>query len=231
MLVRPAVLALLLPLPLAVAALAGCGGSDEPTAADNSTSAPAGGTSCTYDSDGQTPAKDVDPPPATATLTGSVQATMTTSVGDIKMTLDADKAPCTVNSFVSLADQGYFDDTPCHRLTTEQTGIFVLQCGDPTGTGTGGPGYTIEDELDPSDTYPPGTVAMARTPQPNSGGSQFFLVYDDTPLPADYVVFGHMDAAGLKVVRGVAKDGTDDASGPGDGHPTTAVQIESVTVG
>ncbi len=110
-------------------------------------------------------------------------ATIATSVGTLEATLDADKAPCTVNSFVSLAKQGFFDNTPCHRLTT--AGIYVLQCGDPTGTGTGGPGYTIPDEFSTTDTYGPGTLAMANTGQPNSGGSQFFIVYKNTPLPAD----------------------------------------------
>jgi peptidyl-prolyl cis-trans isomerase B (cyclophilin B) len=225
MLVRPALLALVTTL-----ALAGCSGDGDSPTAKHTESPSSDGTACTYASDGQAPAKEVEPPPATAGVSGSVAVTMKTSAGDIGLTLDADKAPCTVNSFVSLADQGYFDDTPCHRLTTEQTGIFVLQCGDPTGTGTGGPGYTIEDELDESDTYPPGTVAMARTSQPDSGGSQFFLVYDDTPLPPEYVVFGSMDKAGLQVVRAVAKQGTDDSYGPGDGQPSAPVQVESVTV-
>lgn len=103
--------------------------------------------------------------------------------------MDAAKTPQTVNSFKSLADKGFFDNTKCHRLTTE--GIFVLQCGDPEGTGKGGPGYTIADEnldaLGKADqngqvVYPAGTVAMANTGQPGSGGSQFFLVYKDSPL-------------------------------------------------
>lgn len=112
-----------------------------------------------------------------------------TNAGPITFEMDAAKTPQTVNSFKSLADKGFFDKTKCHRLVTG--GIFVLQCGDPEGTGTGGPGYTIPDEnLDslgkPNDqgqvVYPAGTVAMANTGQPGSGGSQFFLVYKDSPL-------------------------------------------------
>ncbi len=130
---------------------------------------------------------------------------------------------------MSLAEQSYFDATTCHRLTTE--GIFVLQCGDPTATGTGGPGYTIPDELSGEETYPAGTLAMAKTPYPDSGGSQFFIVYDETPLPPQYTVFGTVDAAGIKAVAEAASAGADDSNGPGDGAPKTAVDIEDVTVG
>jgi peptidyl-prolyl cis-trans isomerase B (cyclophilin B) len=156
---------------------------------------------------------------------------METSVGTLHATLDADKTPCTVNSFVSLARQGFFDKTPCHRLTTAQAGIFVLQCGDPSGTGTGGPGYTIPDELSGDETYGPGTLAMAKTTEPDSGGSQFFIVYKKTPLPPDYTVFGQVDAAGVKAVRKVARQGTDDAFGQGDGHPKVTVTLDSVSAG
>ncbi|WP_394370168.1 peptidylprolyl isomerase [Nocardioides marmotae] len=153
---------------------------------------------------------------------------MATTIGDIGISLDAKASPCTVNSFVSLAEQGYFDDTTCHRLTTADTGIQVLQCGDPTGTGTGGPGYTIEDEVTPDTTYPAGTLAMAKTPAPDSGGSQFFIVYGDTPLPPEYTVFGSIDEAGLKAVQEAAAEGTTDG-GP-EGQPKVAVDIESVTI-
>ncbi|MCX5408460.1 peptidylprolyl isomerase [Streptomyces sp. NBC_00335] len=158
-----------------------------------------------------------------------------TSAGDITFEMDAAKTPQTVNSFKSLADKKYFDNTKCHRLTTG--GIFVLQCGDPQGTGTGGPGYTIADEnLDalgkPNETgqviYPAGTVAMANTGQPGSGGSQFFLVYKDSPLAPTYTPFGKIDAAGLKVLEEVAKAGV--ADGGQDGAPKTPVTIEKGTV-
>jgi peptidyl-prolyl cis-trans isomerase B (cyclophilin B) len=156
---------------------------------------------------------------------------MKTTIGDLGATLDADAAPCTVNSFVSLARQGFFDTSPCHRLTTAASGIFVLQCGDPTGTGTGGPGYTIPDELSGQEKYVPGTLAMANTGQPDTGGSQFFIVYRNTPLPPQYTVFGRLDAAGLKSVQKVAAQGSDEAYGQGDGHPKVPVTIDSVTVG
>ncbi|MFD3916304.1 peptidylprolyl isomerase [Streptomyces sp. NPDC058603] len=158
-----------------------------------------------------------------------------TSQGDISIAMDAKKTPHTVNSFKALADKKYFDSTKCHRLTTE--GIFVLQCGDPKGDGTGGPGYTIEDEnltalgkagADGSVTYPAGTVAMANTGQPHTGGSQFFLVYKDTKLPPSYTPFGTMDDAGLKVVEAVAKAGVD--GGTGDGAPKKTVTVEKGTV-
>src|SRR5690606_40486433 len=101
----------------------------------------------------------VTPPYADPDVSGEILATIATSAGDLKVTLDADAAPCTVNSFLSLAGQAYFDSASCHRLTT--SGIFVLQCGDPTATGTGRPGYSFADELTGSETCPAGTLAMS----------------------------------------------------------------------
>ncbi|MFN8196176.1 MAG: peptidylprolyl isomerase [Nocardioidaceae bacterium] len=215
----------LAPLPL-VAALAlgaaSCSGEDDTTASD----VPSGPTvTCDYPADGDA-AKDVAKPPAEASSAGTVAATIATSAGDIGVQLDAGATPCTVNSFLSLADQGYFDDTRCHRLTTQ--GIFVLQCGDPTGTGAGGPGYSFKDELSGKETYGAGTLAMANA-GPDTNGSQFFIVYDDSQLPPAYTVFGRIDDQGLEVVRGVASAGTD--NGSGDGAPATPVTIESVTTG
>lgn len=233
-------------LPLAAAALllslTACGGgSSSETAQDTATSEPSQSEStssagtpdvtCDYPADPQAATKKVNPPPQTPDVAGQVAVTMETSIGTINATLDADKTPCTVNSFVSLARQGFFDKTPCHRLTTAATGIFVLQCGDPSGTGTGGPGYTIPDELSGDETYGPGTLAMAKTTEPDSGGSQFFIVYKKTPLPPDYTVFGQVDAAGVKAVRKVARQGTDDAFGQGDGHPKVTVTLDSVSAG
>ncbi len=220
-----------------VPSLAACGGSSSSsTAADPATastptgSSSAGATSCDYPSDPQVPAaRKVDAPPATPTVSGQVPATIATSVGTLDASLDATKAPCTVNSFVSLAKQGFYDNTPCHRLTTAV--IFVLQCGDPTGTGTGGPGYTIPDELSGTETYGAGTLAMAKTDAPNSGGSQFFIVYKDTGLPPNYTVFGHITSGGVKALEKVAAQGTDNAFGQGDGHPKTKVTITKVTTG
>ncbi|MEU9038245.1 peptidylprolyl isomerase [Streptomyces sp. NPDC048352] len=158
-----------------------------------------------------------------------------TSAGDVKFEMDAAKTPQTVNSFKSLADKGFFDGTKCHRLVTG--GIFVLQCGDPEGTGMGGPGYNVPDEnLDalgkPNEQgqviYPAGTVAMANTGRPGTGGSQFFLVYKDSPLAPSYTPFGRIDAAGLKVLEEVAKAGTSD--GAQDGAPKTPVTIQKGAV-
>lgn len=184
---------------------------------------------CDYPADGSEPAKSVEPPSAEAPANGTRSATIATSAGDIAVTLDAGKTPCTVNNFVSLAEQGWFDDSECHRLTMPESGISVLQCGDPTATGTGGPGYTIADEVTGDETYPAGTLAMAKTMAPDSGGSQFFMVYGESPLPPDYTVFGTIDEAGVKVLQDVAAKGT--ASGAPDGPPAEGVTIESVTLG
>jgi peptidyl-prolyl cis-trans isomerase B (cyclophilin B) len=152
-------------------------------------------------------------------------AVMATNCGNVTLALETAQAPHTVNSFVFLAGQKYFDHTPCHRLTT--AGIYVLQCGDPTGTGTGGPGYTIPDENLAGATYPAGTVAMANTGQPHSGGSQFFLVYRDTQLPPAYTPFAKV-SAGLNVLQQIAAMGT--TTGGPDGAPKAGVFIDSVAV-
>jgi peptidyl-prolyl cis-trans isomerase B (cyclophilin B) len=154
-----------------------------------------------------------------------------TTCGGIDVALKASAAPHTVNSFDFLAKKGYFDHSKCHRLTTN--GIYVLQCGDPTGTGTGGPGYTIPDEnlKDKSlkdNIYPAGTVAMANTGQANSGGSQFFLVYQDSQLPPSYTPFGTVSDAGMKVLKKIADAGEN--TGAGDGAPNATVVIDKATV-
>jgi peptidyl-prolyl cis-trans isomerase B (cyclophilin B) len=207
-----------------VPTLAACGGGSSTTASDST------GTPCAW-AKGAPAVRDVNPPDATATETGSVPVTIDTNVGTLKATLDATAAPCTVTSFVSLASQGYFDNTPCHRLTTR--GIYVLQCGDPEGTGQGGPGYTIPDELHGTEAYTPGTLAMANTGQPNSGGSQFFIVYQDSTanLAKSYTVFGRLDKASLAAVQKVAAQGSDNSFGTGDGAPKEPVTITKVTSG
>jgi peptidyl-prolyl cis-trans isomerase B (cyclophilin B) len=204
------------------------------SSASPSASASAGATSamvngkCVYTTSG-TAARTVSLPPATPDTKATYTATMTTNRGTIVINMLNSKAPCTVNSFVSLADQKFFDNTPCHRLTTSQSGIYVLQCGDPTGTGSGGPGYEFYTENLKGATYPAGTVAMANSNSPDTNGSQFFLVYKDTPLPASYTPFGTI-TSGLSVLQAVAAAGTDNSNGAGDGKPKEAVQIESMTI-
>lgn len=167
------------------------------------------------------------------TIDTSAKYTMklATTCGDIGIALKTSAAPHTVNSFDFLAGQGYFDHTKCHRLTTRD--IYVLQCGDPQGTGTGGPGYTLPDEnlKDKSlkgNTYPAGTVAMANTGQKHTGGSQFFLVFKDSPLPPQYTPFGTIDTAGMKVLNKIAAAGEN--TGAGDGAPNATVVIDKATV-
>ncbi|GHD37501.1 hypothetical protein GCM10010335_34830 [Streptomyces galbus] len=154
-----------------------------------------------------------------------------TTCGAIDIALKTSAAPHTVNSFAFLAGKGYFDHTKCHRLTTN--GIYVLQCGDPTGSGSGGPGYTLPDEnlKDASlknNTYPAGTIAMANTGQPHTGGSQFFLVYQASKLPPSYTPFGTVSADGMKVLKKIAAAGEN--SGQGDGAPNATVVIDKATV-
>ncbi len=153
-------------------------------------------------------------------------ATLTTSQGPLVLELDSAAAPCTVNSFVSLAQAGYFADTPCHRLVT--SGISVLQCGDPSGSGSGGPGYEFADENLEGATYPKGTVAMANA-GPGTNGSQFFLVYADTTLAPNFTPFGTI-TAGLDVLEKVAAAGSDGSLGAGQGKPNLPVQITAVEV-
>lgn len=156
-------------------------------------------------------------------------ATVTTNCGDIELELDGAKAPQTVASFLQLSEDGFYDDTPCHRLTTD--GIFVLQCGDPTGSGSGGPGYGYGIENAPKDgSYPTGTLAMARSSDPNSNGSQFFVVYQDTMLPIEgggYTIFGKV-TKGLDVVQSIADKGVD--GGSSDGAPSQPISVVSVSV-
>jgi peptidyl-prolyl cis-trans isomerase B (cyclophilin B) len=184
--------------------------------------------SCDYPTEGEA-AKPVSPPPTSdVSAEGTVAVTLETSSGTVPLTLDRALAPCTVNNFVSLAQQGYFDDTTCHRLTTDP-GLQVLQCGDPTGSGSGGPGYTIPDEVFPELSYGRGILAMAKTSAPNSGGSQFFMVYGDAQLPPEYTVFGSISEEGLQVVDQIARIGQDGSGGPGDGAPAQPVTILSAT--
>ncbi|GAB2978371.1 peptidylprolyl isomerase [Nocardioides montaniterrae] len=193
------------------------------------TSAPqAAGTTCNYPSDGSK--SKATPPPARAKASGTVPAVLHTTVGDLHLSLDAKAAPCTVNSFVSLAKQGFYDGSHCHRLGNSP-GFQMLQCGDPTGTGMGGPGYTVPDEITGSETYPAGTLAMANTGQPNSGGSQFFMVFGDTQLPPSYTVFGTFDKAAIDTLDSVAAKGISNPGPDGTGEPKERVEFQSISVG
>jgi peptidyl-prolyl cis-trans isomerase B (cyclophilin B) len=177
-------------------------------------------------------AKDVGKPPVKPDK-GKYRMTIDTSLGTIVATADGTKAACTVNSFKYLASKKFFNNTKCHRLVTQ--GIKVLQCGDPTGTGTGGPAYGFGNENVPKAgksgqaTYKRGVIAMAHSSAPNSNGSQFFIVYGDSPLPADYTVFGEI-TQGMDVVDKVAKAGAEAADQTGNTAPKKKIEIKDLTV-
>lgn len=196
------------------------------------------GANCAYPSTTESASKPNKAPRSGRVPTdpAQVSASMSTNRGDIGIQLDNGKAPCTVNSFASLAQQGYFDGTTCHRLTTTPA-LGVLQCGDPSGTGTGGPGYRFGNEYptnqyrlsDPAlktpIMYPRGTMAMANKGS-GTNGSQFFLIYADSMLPPTYTAFGTIDETGLATLDKVAAAGVDGAGD--DGKPAMAVTIDSV---
>lgn len=164
------------------------------------------------------------PPPMTIQPT-TYTARIVTNCGTIIVSLDGKDAPKTVNSFAFLAKRGYFTDTPCFRLTTRN--IYVLQCGDPTGQGRYGPGYTLPDENLKGATYPAGTLAMANEGRPHTNDSEWFFVYSDSTknLGPHYTPFGHV-TAGLNVLLRIARAG----SPGGDGPPVQPVMIESFGV-
>ncbi|WP_410646956.1 peptidylprolyl isomerase [Amycolatopsis sp. cmx-4-54] len=190
-------------------------------------------TDCAFPADSSGPApKKVNPPAAApAPASGTMAVTLRTTAGEVGLTLDRGLAPCTVASFLSLAQQGYFDGTSCHRLGT--SGLQMLQCGDPEGSGMGGPGYTVPDEVFSGLRYGRGILAVAKRQAPNSGGSQFFMVFGEAELPPDYTVFGSISDAGLQTLDKVARGGVDDAKGPGDGTgpPRIPVTFQSIAVG
>jgi len=188
-------------------------------------------------------ARKVSFPPSTPDYTASYQATLNTNQGKITFNLLNSKATCTVNSFVHLAEAGYFDNTQCHRMLT--SGIYVLQCGDPYATsttkltcsdtspvGTGTPGYNFASENLKDAKYPAGTVAMANEGSATTNGSQFFIVYKDSTsgLTASFTPFATV-SSGLDVVQNVAKDGYScQYAQAGGGAPKEKVIIDSVTV-
>ncbi|OBH71859.1 peptidylprolyl isomerase [Mycobacterium intracellulare] len=196
------------------------------------------GANCQYPATPEPAAKQVKPPRTGKVPTdpAQVSVSMVTNQGHIGLMLANNESPCTVNSFASLVGQKYFDNTKCHRLTTSP-GLGVLQCGDPKGEGTGGPGYQFANEY-PTDQYPPndpkaqepvlyprGTLAMANA-GPGTNGSQFFMVYKDSQLPPQYTVFGTIQPDGLATLDKIAKAGV--AGGGEDGAPATEVTITSV---
>ncbi len=195
------------------------------------------GANCQYPP-AQPASKKVEAPKSGKVPTdpATISVSMSTDQGNIGLMLNNAEAPCTVNNFASLANKGYFNDTVCHRLTTSAM-LGVLQCGDPSGNGSGGPGYKFANEYptnqypkgDPAlkkpVLYPRGTLAMANAGT-DTNGSQFFLVYKDSQLPPDYTVFGTIDATGLATLDKIAGAGV--AGGAEDGKPATEVKVKSV---
>ena len=185
---------------------------------------------CEYEPTGDA-ARSVRPPSPTGVVTsGSIAYDLEMTEGTVRIALNPVRAPCAVHSFASLADQGFFDRTRCHRLV--DSGIFLFQCGDPTGTGRGGPGYTFADELDGTESYTKGVIAMANGG--NSNGSQFLLVYrDSTAMDSrpDYTIVGEIDPSGIAILERMAaegQDGTNSAGGGRPNNPSEIVQVEQV---
>jgi peptidyl-prolyl cis-trans isomerase B (cyclophilin B) len=175
---------------------------------------------------------------------GTVAVVLKTNLGDIPLTLNRAKAPCTVQSFLHLVRHRFYDRTICHRLTAYPT-LKVLQCGDPTGTGEGGPGYRYKDELptdlepapnDPTGVrriYPRATLAMANA-GPDTNGSQFFLVYADSVLRPNYTIFGTTGRTGLRTLDRIAAGGiapTPENPAPVDGAPKLRTEIIRARLG
>ena len=159
------------------------------------------------------------PPEFTIDLDKTYSATLDTNHGSIEIDLDAARSPLTVNNFVTLARDGFYDGVIFHRVIEN----FMIQGGDPTGTGTGGPGYRFRDELEGEGRYSRGTVAMANA-GPNTNGSQFFICHTDVGLPHNYTIFGQV-SGGMETLDSIATT----ATAPGD-RPIEECVINSVTV-
>ncbi|MGB3283737.1 peptidylprolyl isomerase [Mycolicibacter algericus] len=209
----------------------------EPGQLPKFTASPTLGADCQYPK-ARPASKPVEPPRSgkVPTEPAEVSVSMMTDQGPIGLMLDNAQSPCTVNSFISLGAKDFFADTQCHRLTTSPM-LSVLQCGDPAGDGTGGPGYEFANEY-PTDQYAPndpaaqqpvryprGTLAMANA-GPGTNGSQFFLVYQDSMLPPQYTVFGTIQQDGLDTLDKIAAGGVQ--GGGTDGPPATQVTIKSI---
>jgi peptidyl-prolyl cis-trans isomerase B (cyclophilin B) len=211
---------------------AAAGASPTPSTCNYVDSVPAGPSA----EPGATPSlppgiKDVGKPSTDVPRSGFQTLTMNTNEGVIKVEMDLSKAPCSAGSMAYLASKGFYNNTSCHRLVD---GIFALQCGDPSGTGSGGATYSFADENLPTGKMPPyhaGDVAMANTGQPVSNGSQFFFLYDTgSQLPANYSLWGHV-IEGFNIVQKIAAAGNDGANGQGDGHPKLPLTFASITAG
>ena len=207
-----------------------------PTAVAAHTTAPDGTVSCSFvtDKSGNKSLKDVGTPPnpQATPAKGTSTLKMTTNQGVLTLTLNRAQAPCAASSFTYLASKKFFDNTICHREVNQPT-FGVLQCGDPTGTGSGGPTYSYGQEVTPTTKYPRGTIAMANSGAPDTTSSQFFLCFTDTQLSPDYTVVGTVDQAGLAVLDTIAANGNDGSfePSPGGGAPRSPVTIERATVG
>ncbi len=201
---------------------AGSTASTTPSASASSSAAPVAAYPCTWTKHGTAVRKVTVPPTTKPGRTGTVVVAVQTSQGPMTFTLNRAAAPCAVESFLSLAEQKYYDRTPCPRLTSGS--LAVLQCGDPTGSGSGGPGYTFADELTGKEKYTRGVIAMANAGA-NTNGSQFFIVYKDSQLGPQYTVFGSV-TKGLGVIDKVAAKGSNPAS---DGKPKLPITLTKVT--
>ena len=183
---------------------------------------------CAYTPDPQDQGGPGVPTDTNAKKSGDLKLKVTTDLGDMEFTLDRSLAPCAVNSWDHLVSKNFFANTTCHRLTTSE--LKVLQCGDPTGTGAGGPGYYYDEEKPTGDDpYPKGSLAMANTGSAGSTGSQFFICDDSCSgaLAKDYTLVGTV-TSGLDVVQKVADAGSDNSNGQNDGRPKLPITITSI---
>ncbi len=194
---------------------------------------------CAYVPGGRSARPATAPARTSAPTSGTTEITLDTTIGAVPLVLDRASAPCAVHSLESLARQGFYNGVACHRLSTD-VGARLYQCGDPSGTGTGGPGYTFADEwpvtvshgsggyTPPPALYPRGTIAMANTGRADTNGSQFFLVIGDSVLYPQYTVLGTVGEAGLPLLDAAAAAGDDGSSPLGGGTPTTPVVITGI---
>ncbi len=201
--------------------------SPDPTTPTTPSADPAVPQECAYTEAGEASRPLALPVFDAAVAAQPYSATLTTTQGDVTFQARTDVAPCASYSFRYLAEQGFYDGTPCPRVSNSAS-FGILQCGDPTGTGSGGPGYSFPDENLTEATYPAGTVAMANS-GPNTNGSQFFLVFTDTQLSPDYTPFGTI-TAGLDVLQRVGAAGDDGSNPAGGGKPVLPIDITSVAI-